>query len=169
MEVARVATRGCGTCRGKLPNVKPGPSSNDADRKILCDRGTPTCLQCARSKRTCQGYGLRLSWPRPGDGKRAIVMKRQSWRKATKGDGYTAHARLVNAYSRDVELHYHLTASLPIRPTLRIPLPWNPSQLKDEDLDLFQYCKAHILACLPTYQQSETNISSKFNASHRSP
>ncbi|KAI0479152.1 fungal-specific transcription factor domain-containing protein [Xylariaceae sp. FL0804] len=41
-------------------------------RKIQCDGGRPTCQKCARSQRVCQGYGMRLSWPRDGDRRRSI-------------------------------------------------------------------------------------------------
>lgn len=49
--------RSCGTCR---------------DRRIRCDRGAPTCANCGRARLECQGYGLRLSWPRDGGGRRAL-------------------------------------------------------------------------------------------------
>ncbi|UPX12777.1 uncharacterized protein EKO05_0003315 [Ascochyta rabiei] len=39
-------------------------------RKIGCDRALPTCLNCDKSQRTCQGYGLRLAWPDKQDGRR---------------------------------------------------------------------------------------------------
>ena len=41
------------------------------DRRVRCDGRLPTCSNCARLKRRCQGYGLRLSWPRKDDSKRA--------------------------------------------------------------------------------------------------
>ncbi|KAH7236603.1 hypothetical protein BKA59DRAFT_312156 [Fusarium tricinctum] len=49
--------RSCGTCR---------------DRRIRCDRGAPTCANCGRARLECQGYGLRLSWPRDGSERRAL-------------------------------------------------------------------------------------------------
>lgn len=45
-----------------------------SDRRIRCDLGLPTCANCARSNQECQGYGLRLSWPRPGDKRRTILV-----------------------------------------------------------------------------------------------
>jgi hypothetical protein len=144
MEVARVAIRGCGTCKGTYVNPEPRFLSDDLDRKILCDRRVPVCQQCARSKRSCNGYGLKLSWPKPGDGRRAMVVKQQRPRKTTEGPSYPTGIRLIHAYSRDVELYYHLTSSLPIRPTLRIPLPFNQSPLNAGDLDLLQYCTTHL-------------------------
>ncbi|KPA37129.1 transcription factor [Fusarium langsethiae] len=49
--------KSCGTCR---------------DRRIRCDRGAPACANCGRARLECQGYGLRLSWPRDGGGRRAL-------------------------------------------------------------------------------------------------
>lgn len=42
-------------------------------RRIRCDRRVPACANCATAKLQCQGYGLRLSWPRVGDRKRALL------------------------------------------------------------------------------------------------
>ncbi|KAH7113922.1 fungal-specific transcription factor domain-containing protein [Dactylonectria estremocensis] len=52
-----MSNKGCGTCRA---------------RKVLCDRTVPTCRRCAAQGRECLGYGLRLSWPRESDRRRAI-------------------------------------------------------------------------------------------------
>ncbi|RSM08203.1 hypothetical protein CDV31_008211 [Fusarium ambrosium] len=49
---------GCWTCK---------------DRKVRCDLRQPSCANCARSKRKCAGYGMRLSWPRPNDRRRSMV------------------------------------------------------------------------------------------------
>ncbi|VUC35922.1 unnamed protein product [Clonostachys rosea] len=43
------------------------------DRRIRCDLGLPTCANCAKASQECQGYGLRLSWPRAGDKRRIIL------------------------------------------------------------------------------------------------
>jgi len=146
----------CGKRLRHMQRYAPTPisnlrlSSDDADRKILCDRDVPTCRQCTRSKRTCKGYGLQLSWPRPGDGRRAMVVRQQHSKKATEGYSYTAGKRLIHAHSRDVELHYYLTTSLPTRPTMHIPLPYSPSPVDVGDLDLLQYCIAYLPCDIPT-------------------
>lgn len=49
------------------------PDSASLARKLQCDGRLPTCKRCARSQRPCQGYEMRLSWPRDNDRKRAIV------------------------------------------------------------------------------------------------
>lgn len=54
------AGRGCWTCK---------------ERKVACDRERPSCGTCTKSGRRCHGYGLKLSWPRQGDKKRAIVLQ----------------------------------------------------------------------------------------------
>ncbi|KAF2500109.1 hypothetical protein BU16DRAFT_556592 [Lophium mytilinum] len=41
------------------------------DRKIGCDRTLPTCQNCSRTNRLCQGYGMKLAWPdTKSDGRR---------------------------------------------------------------------------------------------------
>ncbi|KAI0395718.1 hypothetical protein F5Y17DRAFT_184880 [Xylariaceae sp. FL0594] len=58
--VHKKSDKGCWTCK---------------NRKVRCDGGQPTCANCARLRKACQGYGVRLSWPRDGDTKRSIVGK----------------------------------------------------------------------------------------------
>ena len=40
-------------------------------RKTGCDKALPSCYNCVRSHRICEGYGLKLSWPDDGDGRRS--------------------------------------------------------------------------------------------------
>jgi hypothetical protein len=42
---------------------------------VACDRSRPRCQACSSSGRECLGYGLKLSWPRHDDKKRAIVLE----------------------------------------------------------------------------------------------
>ncbi|KAH7024863.1 fungal-specific transcription factor domain-containing protein [Microdochium trichocladiopsis] len=56
--MAPQVARGCWTCKG---------------RKVRCDRSLPHCKTCAKSNRECQGYGVRLSWPREHDPKRSLL------------------------------------------------------------------------------------------------
>ncbi|ODV97925.1 hypothetical protein PACTADRAFT_31340 [Pachysolen tannophilus NRRL Y-2460] len=55
---------GCWTCRS---------------RKIKCDNSRPTCNRCAKSRLSCQGYGIKLRWSKPlttlDDGSFGEVMK----------------------------------------------------------------------------------------------
>lgn len=47
------------------------------ERRILCDRTLPSCGQRLSSGHRCKGYVIRLSWPRQGDARRAVVARRQ--------------------------------------------------------------------------------------------
>ncbi|KAL6917167.1 hypothetical protein FSST1_008662 [Fusarium sambucinum] len=78
---------GCGTCRA---------------RKVRCDQTFPKCNRCIKAGRDCEGYGLRLSWPRHNDKRRAIVGPHS---KQTRFKGINVNHRLVNASSRDIKLH----------------------------------------------------------------
>lgn len=42
------------------------------ERKIGCDRAVPSCDNCTRSGRGCQGYNIRLLWPDRPDGRRKV-------------------------------------------------------------------------------------------------
>lgn len=53
-------------------------------------------------------------------------------------------ARLVHAYSMDVALHYHLSASLPGRHVRHIPMPFGftiPGVVTSSEHDLLLYCR----------------------------
>jgi hypothetical protein len=41
-------------------------------RKIGCDQKLPQCLNCVRTGRECEGYGIRLHWPESADGRRPL-------------------------------------------------------------------------------------------------
>ncbi|KAL2865884.1 Zn(II)2Cys6 transcription factor [Aspergillus lucknowensis] len=116
-------TRSCGTCR---------------DRRISCDRATPTCAQCARSNRVCKGYGMRLSWPKTSDGRRAAVAVPHHYRRAGRP---LLSSSLVNVSEFDIKMHYRLStlssdnASL----SLRVPIPFTFIVVTDTDSQLFDY------------------------------
>ncbi|KAJ5356441.1 hypothetical protein N7517_011050 [Penicillium concentricum] len=86
-----MASRSCGTCR---------------DRRILCDRTVPRCSQCAQSNRTCKGYGLRLSWPKANDKRRAVVAR--SFIQQRRAGPHSFNARLINISTWDIEMHRYL-------------------------------------------------------------
>ncbi|KAK7187633.1 hypothetical protein PSPO01_06367 [Paraphaeosphaeria sporulosa] len=89
-----MGVKGCWTCR---------------ERKVRCDVQRPTCGNCSKARRVCQGYGMQLSWPRDGDGKRAIVARDVD--AAARGQNrnlYPPRARFVNAGAWDVELAMRL-------------------------------------------------------------
>ncbi|KAK7181594.1 hypothetical protein DPSP01_011402 [Paraphaeosphaeria sporulosa] len=135
--MGRAATgkRSCGTCK---------------DRKILCDRTTPTCSQCTRTKRECKGYGLRLSWPREKDARRAIVL--QSSRHNIKhSDKRLKNASMVHATNWDIEMYMFLSALAARAPVLHEPVRWNPHQMGEVEWDLLNYFQLEASRSLTTF------------------
>lgn len=106
-------------------------------RAIKCDRSQPSCANCTRSNRRCQWDGLRLSWPRANDRRRAIVCK------SAKPFDRVPHAGFVHTSHWDIELYQSLTSSLPVRALTLIetPIIWNPFVTEMPDQDLLEYCK----------------------------
>lgn len=133
---------------GKVPgiNSKDGQVASDQPclgRAIRCDRARPNCSNCTHAKRKCQWYGLRLSWPRDNDRRRAIVSKppRPSHSAPTSAD-QISEARFVHTSHWDIELYNNLAASSDARtlPLLDVPIIWDPSDLDISDRDLLDYC-----------------------------
>ncbi|KAF2000801.1 hypothetical protein P154DRAFT_575512 [Amniculicola lignicola CBS 123094] len=85
-----MGAKGCWTCR---------------ERKVRCDSRWPTCGNCTKARRVCQGYGIQLSWPRDGDRKRAITL--HDTHRAMKLPRSKAR-RFLNAYSWDMALSAEL-------------------------------------------------------------
>lgn len=157
-----MSSRGCGTC---------------LDRKVLCDRTLPTCRRCASSGRDCKGYDLRLSWPRAGDKKRALVGPDTP---ETNSLGNVAELPFVNASFWDVEMHHdtlfseskyrlalarktsraiqlHRIRQL-AQPVLNPPVSWMPPSLSDQDKDLLQYFISIASFSLPAFGQDASII-----------
>lgn len=134
-------------------------------RKIRCDQSLPKCNRCIQSGRDCKGYGLQLSWPRRNDKRRAMLGPNSNHARFKSTP--TGH-RLVNAFSRDIELHDWLLSSTSIygvtalegvdtsskyfdnrvfekqtTPLLLLKSPTEGviSQLSPSKRGLFQYCK----------------------------
>ncbi|KAK3941283.1 arginine metabolism regulation protein II [Diplogelasinospora grovesii] len=123
------ARKGCWTC---------------AARKIQCDGGLPTCKKCARAQRDCQGYELRLSWPRDDDKRRAItgnnappvvVSPSQSNQRPT-------NLFFVNTTWQDMELYGYLSGQMHPYHLLRSsPKLWRQPQQRVNHADLVHHCK----------------------------
>lgn len=78
------------------------------DRRILCDKAVPICGCCIKARRICTGYGLRLSWPKENDSKRAIVAPPpQSHSESLE----IMEMHMINASERDVEVHNYIGGS----------------------------------------------------------
>ncbi|KAI8716335.1 Zn(2)-C6 fungal-type domain-containing protein [Fusarium sp. LHS14.1] len=78
---------GCWTCKGT----------------IRCDLRQPSCVNCARSKRKCSGYGVRLSWPRPNDRRRSMVHEPDRPQRANLESEKSLH--FINTYTRHVAMY----------------------------------------------------------------
>ena len=76
-------------------------------RKVRCDQALPRCNRCVKLGVECQGYGLRLSWPRRNDRRRAIIGPNS---KQIRSKGTVSDHRWVNAFSRDIRLHDRVSA-----------------------------------------------------------
>lgn len=108
--------KSCWTCRGRRPiglfppSKKCCPLSDvTADRKVKCDLGTPTCSNCRHRNLQCQGYGLRLSWPRQGDKRRAVELKSIERQKKHLLAKLYQHSHFLNMTKWDMDLFYELS------------------------------------------------------------
>ncbi|OIW26431.1 hypothetical protein CONLIGDRAFT_671996 [Coniochaeta ligniaria NRRL 30616] len=135
------AKNGCWTCKA---------------RRLQCDGGVPVCQRCARAQRKCQGYGMRLSWPRDNDKKRAIT-----------GDSPSALTRpsqqrklfYVNATCRDVELYRYLSQRIqPPRSVQPFPHLWGQPQLSANYLDLVYFFHTSAYDSLVTFDLNTSRI-----------
>ncbi|KAF2805521.1 uncharacterized protein BDZ99DRAFT_524490 [Mytilinidion resinicola] len=113
-------------------------------------------------KRNSKGPGLRLSWPKASDGRRAIVGKPQSFAPSHgRGTRYSSEVGMVHVSHGDVEMHYQFASSVPsgsARPHLHIPMAWNPSKVEVEDKDLLQYFQSVASQSLATFGHDPTDL-----------
>ncbi|KAK1249244.1 hypothetical protein MKX07_002760 [Trichoderma sp. CBMAI-0711] len=121
--------KGCWTCR---------------DRKIKCDRALPACTNCRQRNVPCPGYSIRLSWPRPGDKRRAVELKTTPRQKKHMLASLYQHSLFLNVTSWDVNTFYQLSearSDIEI-PKMSIPpaLPSTPSmRVHESQSGLLQY------------------------------
>ncbi|WQF85883.1 Putative zn(2)Cys(6) fungal-type DNA-binding domain, fungal transcription factor [Colletotrichum destructivum] len=141
------ARRGCWTC---------------AARKIRCDGGLPTCKNCDKARRDCQGYGMRLSWPRDNDERRAMTGSNAPLAvvSSTRSSHQPADLFFVNTTWRDMELYGYLSGQmhasrlLPSSPSL-----WGPPQQQNvSHMDLVHYFQETAHLSLVTFGQSPLRI-----------
>ncbi|KAL5342848.1 fungal-specific transcription factor domain-containing protein [Aspergillus crustosus] len=135
--------RSCGTCR---------------DRRISCDRALPGCTQCAKGNRACKGYGVRLSWPKRNDAKRAMV-GRASRQSAAR---QASRPYLVNATTWDIMMHQYLVGSLPDNYAHLFvdfgPMPFSQKIFDDGDAELLEYFQHAATKSLATLSQDPTEL-----------
>ncbi|KAH7310539.1 fungal-specific transcription factor domain-containing protein [Stachybotrys elegans] len=142
----------------KLPtrNARPRPPLPNKrcwtciDRKIRCDRHLPVCSNCIRSGRVCQGYGVRLSWPREDDGKRFIVHPVADSHGSKSRLGRSKEVYMVHTTSQDVQLYYCLTSPGHTKYPVHKPILWPLHHLSTEKKSLFQYFQTVIAPTLST-------------------
>ncbi|KAI1114770.1 fungal-specific transcription factor domain-containing protein [Nemania sp. NC0429] len=84
--------QGCWTCKA---------------RKVPCDQAKPTCRRCSQAGRECEGYAMRLSWPRDNDKRRSMKVTVPTAGKRTRQR--TSHGHFINATFQDIELFRYLT------------------------------------------------------------
>ncbi|VUC30005.1 unnamed protein product [Clonostachys rosea] len=126
------AGRSCGNCRG---------------RRIRCDRRAPSCANCVAAKLQCQGYGIRLSWPRAGDKKRAVLAPDLGpWDKCNVPQAKVLKSRFfINMENWHVAAYYNAMSSSGVR-TMKetacqnqIPKPIHLSLVEEKDTSLLHY------------------------------
>ncbi|KZL74362.1 zinc-finger transcription factor [Colletotrichum tofieldiae] len=128
----------CGTC---------------IDRKISCDRRHPRCSNCVRSNRACQGYGLRLSWPRDNDRKRMIVSRAGYFlRRSRHNSPSSGQFHMINATSWDIKVYQYLNTphGNPI-PALSHSLSRSMPGLSATEKDLFQFFQNKVAVGLSSF------------------
>ncbi|KAK5655541.1 hypothetical protein OQA88_5472 [Cercophora sp. LCS_1] len=80
---------------------------------------------------------LRLSWPNPGNSRRAILGK---FPIAAGEPGRQANAaHIVHVSFQDVEAEYRMLGLQQIPQSLDVPLPWNPTETEAESQELLKY------------------------------
>jgi hypothetical protein len=126
------------------PELERSSLIASAARKIQCDGGLPTCKKCARAQRDCQGYELRLSWPRDNDKRRAITgnnappVVESSSQSSHKSTGL----HFVNTTWQDMELYGYLAGHMHPHHLSRFSSKlWRQPQQRANHLDLAHYCK----------------------------
>ncbi|KAI8625235.1 fungal-specific transcription factor domain-containing protein [Xylariaceae sp. FL1651] len=116
---------GCWTCKA---------------RKVQCDRGMPTCQKCTRARRECQGYGLRLSWPKDNDKRRAAVTAILPPTEAR--TRYTSRHLFINTTFWDIELYRRLSLPTAMKPPKLgqcSPSWWGQPQSRVTHMELVYY------------------------------
>ncbi|KAK1624213.1 fungal-specific transcription factor domain-containing protein [Colletotrichum phormii] len=131
-------------------------------RKIQCDGALPTCMKCARSQRECEGYELRLSWPREGDKKRALKgIDAPAMMTIGTSNKITVNPFFVNATSHDMELYgYSSLQNQQCHTTPSFPRLLRQPQLGvvHMDPDLFHHFQNFAYRSLVTFGQNTGKI-----------
>ncbi|KAJ3578276.1 hypothetical protein NPX13_g2299 [Xylaria arbuscula] len=147
-----------------MPTVKSKPRTKSRQgcwtckaRKVQCDQGVPTCKRCATAHRECEGYGLRLSWPRDNDRKRAM-----------RADLPTAitpaqlrYNLLINTTFQDIEFYQYLSlpdVPKPQRSSLSSPRLLGSPQSEVPQSELLYYFREAAHFSLVTFSAATSHI-----------
>ncbi|KAK1570177.1 fungal-specific transcription factor domain-containing protein [Colletotrichum navitas] len=138
----------CATCQGRA-----------SSRELA--RPKRVCTSCSRSNRKFRGHGLRLSWPRPNDARRAVVSESAQWSPSSSIAGTISDASFIHTSCWDIELYNKLKSSGPVRNLLLLSVPtfWNSSKLGALDRDLLEYFCRVASASLATFGHDTTTLS----------
>ncbi|KAI0869826.1 fungal-specific transcription factor domain-containing protein [Hypoxylon argillaceum] len=139
--------QGCWTCKA---------------RKVQCDQGMPACRRCTQARRECEGYGLRLSWPRDNDKKRSVratvlMTSTQSWTRTR----HKGRNLFINATFQDIELFRHLTLQdVQKAPKLGTPSPklWRQPRSEVPHTELIYYFRDAAHTSLATFSPTTSHI-----------
>ncbi|KAK1449450.1 hypothetical protein CMEL01_08765 [Colletotrichum melonis] len=133
-------------------------------RKIQCDGALPTCMKCDRSQRKCEGYELRLSWPREGDNKRALKsIEAPAVTAIKRSNQIVVNPFFVNATSHHMELYgYSPLQSQGCHTTPSFPRLLRQPQVGvgscSMDIDLFHHFQNFAYRSLVTFGQNTWKI-----------
>ncbi|KAI1308374.1 fungal-specific transcription factor domain-containing protein [Xylaria venustula] len=137
--------QGCWTCKA---------------RKIKCDRGLPNCERCASAQRECEGYGIRLSWPKENDRRRAIRANLPTTSDQTK-TRYWGGNSLINTTSQDIELYRYLSSldvSKSQRRAISSPKLWRNPQSEMTHMELLYYFREAAHYSLVTFSSTTLHV-----------
>ncbi|KAI0871072.1 fungal-specific transcription factor domain-containing protein [Hypoxylon argillaceum] len=104
-----------------------------------------------RGNKKCRGPGLKLSWPRPENRRRAVVS--ESTRPSSSVAVPVSHARFIHTSHWDMELHNSLTSGAAVQNLSMLQSPSLPklSALGSHDRDLLEYFYYVASAALPAF------------------
>lgn len=145
--------QGCWTCKGwwlrlsQQLGLSNSLSNEPLARKVQCDQGVPTCKRCATAHRECEGYGLRLSWPRDNDRKRA--QRADLPTTSTQAQlRYKDGNPLINTTFQDIEFYQYLSLPGVPKPPSLTPSSsklWRSPQSEVPHAELLYYCEKTLL------------------------
>ncbi|AEO64645.1 uncharacterized protein THITE_2086135 [Thermothielavioides terrestris NRRL 8126] len=123
-------------------------------------------VPCPLIEPQSHGPPIRLSWPHAGHPRRAVVGKSPAasgrGSRSTEASHKAQVPHIVHVSHRDMEMHYHLTRSVVpdglSRPTLDVPLAWNPVKLEVGHQALFEYFQHAASRSLATFGYGPTDL-----------